>query len=239
MFGGNIWKQCIVAMLFLFAVGYFFYGHWWVGFLLLPSMFFVHKSLKRKQENKKRGEYLKAFGDFLQAVETGLIAGYSLEHVMTFARKEMERLYGKKATIVWDLKEIEKKIVLHIPLENCLRDWAMCRDLEEIKLFFGIIQVARRRGGDINPLVRQTAENINKRIEAESDIMAMLSGKYLEYRIMCLIPLGIIAFVKWGSPDYFDLLYDNPGGIVFMTICLVIYMSAIFGGQKWIEIQGL
>lgn len=236
MSGRDLWKQYIISVILLFLTGYFFYGHIWTGFLLLPFMYWIRKGCILESKEKEKRQYLKMYGEFLQGVENGLTSGYSMEHAVLTAKKELERGYGKEVSIVKELALVEKNLMLHKSIDKCLEEWSEQKGLEEMKLFSDIVASGRQRGGDMNRIIRQTAEAISGRLEAEEEIQTMLSGKYLEYRIMCVMPLGIIAYIRFGSPEYFQVLYDNLPGIIFMTICLLLYVFAIIFGKKWMKI---
>lgn len=237
--GRGVWIQHLIWVVFLFLLGYFFYGRLWTGFLLLPLMYWIGKAGNREAKGRSRRAYLKWYGEFLQSVETALSSGYSLEHAILSAKRELEETYGRENEIVKDLYQIEAKLKLHESIGKCLQEWGDKRQLEEMRLFSCIVSSARRQGGDVNVMIRRTAEAITARLETEDEIYTMLSGKYLEYRVMCIMPLAIIAYVKLGSPDYFQLLYETTAGVIFMTICLAVYLSAVWWGQKCMKIQGM
>ncbi len=237
MFRRSLWKYYGVAIGIYFLVGYFFYGHVWVGMLFFPSLYWVRKIALADIKRKNRQRYLCHYGEFLQIVETGITAGYSLEHAIVSAGKELKRGYGTKEEIVRDLMDIEKKLLLHESVDTCLAKWAEERSFEEMKLFSRIVASGRRHGGDVNRIIRQTAEAIAGRVDAEAEINTMMAGKILEYRVMCIMPLGIIMYVKMGSPDYFTLLYDNLPGIIFMTACFAVYILAVLLGRRFMGMK--
>lgn len=235
MFRRGLWKYYLIALVVCVLVGSFFYGHWTVGIIFLPILFWARKMGIENFEKKKRRQYIKLYGEFLQAVETALATGYSLEHAISSARSELERSYGTKEEIVTDLLEIERRLKLHDSIDDCLNDWAEKKGFEEMTLFSHVVTTGRHRGGDVNRIIRQTADAIAGQLEAEAEIATMLAGKYLEYRLMCVMPLGIIAYIKVGSPDYFNPLYNNLPGILFMSVGLVVYAVAILIGKRLLQ----
>lgn len=232
MFRRGLWKYYLIALTVYGLIGCFFYGHWLVGVIFLPTLFWVRKIGIESYNKKKRKQYIKLYAEFLQATETALATGYSLEHAISSARKELERSYGSREEIVEDLSEVERRLQLHDSIDDCLNDWAEKKGFEEMILFSHVVATGRRRGGDVNRIIRQTADAIAGQLEAEAEIATMLSGKYLEYRLMCVMPFGIIAYIKLGSPDYFDPLYNNLPGILFMSAGLAVYVIAILIGKR-------
>ena len=237
--GRGVWIQYLTWVAFLFLLGYFFYGRLWTGFLLLPLMYWIGKAGRKEAKGRSRREYLKWYGEFLQAVETALSSGCSMEHAILSAKRELEQTHGKENEMVKDLCQIEAKLQLQETVGHCLQEWADKMQLEEMRLFSCIVSSAGRQGGDVNVMIRRTAEAITARLETEDEIYTMLSGKYLEYRVMCIMPLGIIAYVKLGSPDYFQGLYETATGVIFMTVCLAVYLSAMWFGKKWMKVRGM
>jgi tight adherence protein B len=59
----------------------------------------------------------------------------------------------------------------------------------------------------------------------------------MEQKIMSVIPLGIILFLRLTSKDYMDVLYGNPFGVICMTICLMGYGVALFMAEKIMKVQ--
>lgn len=232
MFRNHIWVNDLLACGAMLYVGYFFYGHLWVGLLFLPLLWWVHKEFRREKQREQERIFLKSFGDFLQGIATGLSSGYSFEHAFLEAERELRRSYGTEAWIVKDLKEIRRRLKLQEPLEQCLRDWVEMRSVDEMRLFLAIVASGRRRGGNVNGMIRHTAETLAERIDVEEEIHSMLTGKILEYRVMCIMPLAIMGYVGIASPGYYEALYDNLLGIVFMTMCLGVYVLGIYLGKR-------
>lgn len=232
MFRNGVWKRYLAAVGVLFITAYLFYGRLWAVVALFPVLWWYRRELKIQEERSQLQTYMKHFGDFLQVVEVSLTTGYSLEHAVLMAAQELERTYGKTTQIVEDLQEVKRCLKLHIPIETCLEEWSNKKRIEEMKLFSQIVSTGKRRGGDMNGMIRHTADSIAKRMETEEEVRTMLAGKYFEYRVMSIMPLGILAYVRAGSPGYFDSLYNSLGGILFMTICLAMYIFAVWLGKR-------
>ena len=65
----------------------------------------------------------------------------------------------------------------------------------------------------------------------------MVAGKRMEQKIMTVVPLGIICFVKVTSPGFLDVLYGNPVGMAIMTVCMASYFAAVKMGERILSIE--
>lgn len=74
-------------------------------------------------------------------------------------------------------------------------------------------------------------------MDVEREINTILSAKKLEFKVMCVIPLGIVAYMRVSFPEFMGVLYGNAAGIFFMSLCLLVYLTAIRLGQKIITIE--
>ena len=86
-------------------------------------------------------------------------------------------------------------------------------------------------------ILSRTITLIQSRIEVETEIQVMLSAKKMEQHIMDLVPFFIIVYIQLSSPGFFDVLYHNMAGILFMSICLVLYLSAFVLSEKILAIK--
>ena len=65
----------------------------------------------------------------------------------------------------------------------------------------------------------------------------MLAAKKLEFDIMCVIPLGIILYMKLTFREFIGMLYGSLTGAAVMSLCLLLYLAAYRLGKKIIKIE--
>lgn len=65
----------------------------------------------------------------------------------------------------------------------------------------------------------------------------MVSGKRLEQRIMCLMPFGIIMYLRLTNETYISGLYGNFVGIVVMSVALLLIYAAYIWGSRLVKIE--
>ena len=101
-----LFKASVIAVL----VAFVFYNRL-LG--LIPGLFvavYVFKLQKKSYEEKQRRRILLEFKNMINAMQSSLEAGNSIERAIISAGKDMQDLYGDKSEIVKEIKNIEKKL---------------------------------------------------------------------------------------------------------------------------------
>ena len=226
--GRNDYIYLLQAVLIVTAVSYVFYDS------LIPVIIFSPYVI---YHIKKQNELIRQFRDGMQAVSFALNTGYSIENSFAEALQELVMLYGQNAVIVADFNMIVNRIRRNENLEDILDDYAASTNLDDIKYFAEIFRYAKRSGGDVIGIIKQTSHIIHEKAEVQQQIDTIITGKRLEQRVMVCMPLVITLYLRLTSPEYIDVLYGNVMGIIVMTICLLIYAAAVMLAQKITDIN--
>lgn len=227
-----------VSVIFVISVviSYTFYKSIPVSLIFLLPIYFYLKSIAKYLMKKRKSDLTIQFKEFCLSLTASLITGYSLENSIQETYKEMAQLYGKESYICKELKLIESKLKLSITIEMCFEEFANRCNVEEIKLFSEIIKIAKRTGGDIIEIVKDAADSISQKIEVEREIKIIINSKKQEQMIMNFIPIVMIIYVNATSPDMMAVLYNGVLGRVIMTVCLGLYVFAVYLGNKFSDI---
>ena len=172
------------------------------------------------------------FREFLESVNNALRAGDSPENAFREGYKEMLYEYGEDVPITKEMSRVVGGLDNRIPLETLLDDFAGRAGTEEIREFAEVFRIAKRGGGNMTEILARTAALIEERLDVENEISIMLGNRRLEQRIMDVTPFMIIFYIGMTSPGFFDVLYHNPEGVVFMTMCLLAYLSALVLSER-------
>ena len=78
---------------------------------------------------------------------------------------------------------------------------------------------------------------MQEKSDTEAEIEVLVSGKKLEQKIMCVIPLVIIAYLRLETAEFLSVLYHNPFGMFIMSICLAVYAGAYILGERIVDIS--
>ncbi len=232
-------------MLLYFAEGiilaaffaYIFYRSIMAFFILLPAIVLFFKKKRRELMRKRKTIITLQFRELMRSVISGLYAGYSVENAFIYAYRDMVMLFGKNALISKELTTMVRKLKNNVSLEELLEDLGMRSHVKDIKDFAEVFRIAKRSGGDMPAIMRQTENIISEKIEASRKIETVISSKKFEQKIMNFMPFGIILYIDVTSPGFFDLLYHNTKGILIMTMMAVIYLAAYFLAERITDIK--
>ncbi len=122
-------------------------------------------------------------------------------------------------------------------LEHVLNDFALKAKTEDITDFADIFSIAKRNGGNLTNIISNTVRIMKEKEETEKEIRVILSGRKFEQKIMCLIPFGIILYLKVSSGDLIGILYHNAAGAVIMTACLALLGISFYISRSLTDIR--
>ena len=195
------------------------------------------KCYKKVLVEKRRWQLTMEFKDAMDALSAALAAGYSMDHAMSEARKDLLLLYGRETLMTQELKDICTKLTLSRPLDELLKELGQRSGVEDILIFAQIYVTARRSGGNMVKIMKRTAGNIGEKMEVKREIRTMIAGKRMEAVCMMVVPLGILLYLNTLSPDFLQPLYQTLAGGIFMTISLLVYGVAVWWGFRIMRIQ--
>jgi len=222
---------------YIILLSYVFYENIFMALFLCPYVFFYTKSRKREKEEKDKFILTEKFKDAMQAVAFSLNVGYSIENAFAEAHKEMMVMYGEGDEIVTLFRNIVNRINRNENLEDVLLDIGNQVGIEDVIYFAEIFKYAKRSGGDLNSIIRNTTRIIKEKSDVSREINTIISGKKLEQRVMKFIPLGIVLYLKICSRDFIEPLFGNLLGVCIMTVCLVVCFIADALAKRIIKIE--
>lgn len=232
------WMFCIGKYLVLDGcISYlFFYSK--IPFLLfLPGVFLFVREEKKVFQKKREREIKQQFLDGIQMMSASLAAGYSAENALSETLKELCKVYEGDACIIREFRFMEAQISMNRNMEELLLDFGRRSAVDDICSFAEVFMTAKRSGGDLLAVIRNTVFCIRQKQETMQEIETCLAGKVLEQNIMSMIPLLILIYVKLTSPEFLEVMYGNSTGTVVMCICLAVYAAAYFWGRSIVRIE--
>ena len=126
---------------------------------------------------------------------------------------------------------------MNLTAEQVLKDMARRIRQEDVDNFVMVFATAKRTGGDSISILKNTVQMIGEKIEVEREIQTMLAAKKMEFNMMCIIPLGMVLYMRMAFPEFLIVLYGNIVGVILMSVCLVVYGLAWRLGTKMIQIE--
>ena len=213
----------------------FFYRTLWTLPLLTPAGIVFYRKRYRQKGARQREELCTQFRECILAVSTLLAAGYSVENAFLECAEDMEQMYGGDSLICRELRSIRRGLHINISLEEMLTDFGARSHCEEISQFAEVFVIAKRNGGNLADIIRNTAGLIGKKAEVRQEVDTLLAGRKMELGIMKVMPFAIMTYIAATNQGFFDPLYEGLMGRLVMTGCLLAYIGAYLIGDLLLE----
>lgn len=224
--------------IFVMAVmSYLFYHSFIPLIIFLPLIYLYFRQISRYLYDRRRNKLCRQFKDSLVSLAASLEAGCSIENAIWEAYLEISVLYSGSSYMAVELSSIYNQLKLSIPIEEAFSKLAARTDADDILTFCEILKIAKRTDGNLVSIIRSTANTIQEKFDIKREISTNINGKKFEQLIMSVMPVFIILYIKLSSPAFFEPLYGNIAGIVFVTVCLLIYGFSIYLSLKITKIE--
>lgn len=229
---GEIAVGAVVYALLSVIMAWLFYDRVLSALIFAP---FFPLFLKAVATVKKKRYVEQLTGEFMRAlisVSTSLAAGISCENAFLIAASDMEKLFGTGSAIVKELGIINTQVKMGVRLEEALHDFAKRAQIPEIYDFAVVFSVAKEKGANFSAVISSCISVMEMRRQSECEARVLIRAKQFEQRVMCVIPPGIIMYLKLSSGDFIGMLYHSPTGVAVMSLCLVVYVFAIWLSER-------
>lgn len=220
-----------------FLIAWLFYDTWLAVLLFLPFFRRTGRYIRELDIRKRQEEGRLQFRDFLNSLTASMHAGYAVENAFYEAYQELAELYGKNAFIPRELARMLRQMKLNRPSEEVLEEFGKRSGLEDAQNFASIFKIAKRSSGNLAAIMSDTAETIGKKLETQREIQVLIQEKRYEQKIMNIMPLAMILYLRLGNGEFIEILYTTMAGRVIMTACLLVYLLAYRMAEKIVNIR--
>ena len=211
--------------------------HYWdmVVFLLI---FGIMLRIEYGAERKHRKQVLMdEFGEMMLQMSALLQAGHPIEHVFGDTALHLKQVYGGKSLLCENVRIIDAKLSMNIPVETALQEFADTYGLEKMDDFAKMVSYVKRTSGDLGKIMSDTAGQISHYQRTENEIWTIISGKYKEFEIMCLTPVLMLLMVRYTAYSFVSVLYESTWGQLFLLGCLLFYLLMWWWGRSLVRIE--
>ena len=170
----SLWQQDITfkergaavgkAAALIGITAWLYYRKIWAVPALIPLGIWLYREFLKEEEKKKEQEFQKQFREMIQSLSAALNTGYSVENAFYETQKELKILYPPQARISRELLVITRKLRIHIPVEQVLGEFAEQVPSEDVKSFVTVFVTAKKSGGDMIGIIRNTTNQIGDKI---------------------------------------------------------------------------
>ena len=230
-------KALMIGGMLLFIITLLFYRSVILGICISPLLLFYMRKWEEEHIEKRKQVFQTQFCDAMQALISALSVGYSMENAMKEAKRDLSNLYRKTDLIVQEFSYMEHQARMSVPIEQAWQEFAGRIKQEDVENFATVFAIAKRSGGNALEIMRNTMQQIQDKMEVKREIETVMTEKRLEFRVMALIPMGMLGYMYLSFPDFMAVLYDNFFGRIVMTVCLGIYAIAYRIGKHIAEIE--
>lgn len=234
-------KEAVVGMtayIILDAVvSYLFFDSYTAFAVLLSGIFLFLREYRQELARRRSREMRLQFLDGMQLTAASLQAGYSVENAFHEALKELEKIYGQDTFIMKEFRHLVTQTGMNRNVEELLNSLGRRSGIDDIKSFAEVFETAKRTGGDLLAVIRNTVSCMRQRQETLAEIETCLAGKVMEQNVMSVVPILILAYVRLSSPEFLESMYGNITGTAIMTICFGLYAAAWFWGRRIVQIE--
>ncbi len=219
-------RYLIQGFLILIVFCYVFYKSFWPVLPGLPFIFVYLRKTKLRLKKQQDEKILAQFKDSITVLSGMLRSGYSVENAMKKVIKEMEDMWGIDSEIVREYRVMVSKMSINKTVEEVWKEFGKRSELDEIESFAQIFSVVKRSGGELSEVIHLAVMQIQEKSMTEEQIRVQISSRKYEQKIMNAVPIFILLYVGFSSPDLLAPMYETLIGRVIMSICLVIYITA-------------
>lgn len=231
-------KALLVLLGMLGLLSYVFYD----SLLPVPLVFFPAAAFYLKRERKKRAEarleqLKKEFLTGASLLGDYLKSGYSVENAIRGSVNELTEVWGADSAIVAEWNRMGQHMSLSMSAEEAFRDFGQRSGIEQIRDFSEIFSIVKRSGGRLDESVSAVTSLLSEQFSAEDQIRTMTAAKRYEQKIMNVMPIGILLYIKASSPDLLSVMYTTLTGRMVMTACLGLYLAAYYWAERIVAIR--
>jgi tight adherence protein B len=223
------------CILLVAGLSYFFYKSIWAVVPLSIAGILCWKRDSVKKVQKDQHKLLLQFCDMIRSVSSAMTVGYSVENAFLESYRDMLRMHGKDSMICRELEWIRRGLVMNLTLEQLLDDFGKRSRIEQIREFSAVCSITGRNGGSMTEVIRSFTELIYRQKDTREEILTQTSGRRMEQNLMNVIPFAILMYIEASNRGYFRMLYHNMTGVIVMSICLLVYMTACYLSDRILD----
>lgn len=230
-------RYILIYMAGLVLISILFFNSLIPMIFLSPAIIVLLKNKRVALKEKRQKTLRLEFKELMVSLAANMSAGYSLEKSMINSYDEMNSLFGDKCYMCQEILWMKKGLDMNVDPVELFADLGDRSGVFEIVEFAQVVSVGKKSGGDTIRIIKRMTDNITRKGDIENEIDTMVSGKRLEQRIMCLMPFGIIMYLRLTNETYISGLYGNFVGIVVMSVALLLIYAAYIWGSRLVKIE--
>ncbi len=221
----------VVALLLAGA----FYRCIWPGLFAIAGVKLYHKMVERLWREKKKRQFRLEFRDALQQMQGYMQAGRSLENAMYETGVYLEKNQPEGLlNLQW--KRMVSRLRRNGTAEQAWIEFAGQNPVEEARQFAGILSAAKRSGGSMTEMIQNAVGKIGLLIQTEEEIAGIVAASKAQMYVLEVVPIALLWYMNLSAPELSAQMYGTGVGSVVMTVCLGVYLCAVWLGSHITDI---
>jgi tight adherence protein B len=193
--------------------------------LFLPTV--ILKVVRKQRLNK----FEALFPDALDLMGYSLRAGHSVMSGLKMVADEMKDPVGP------EFSRIIEEVNFGQGIEKALHNFSTRVGSDEVKYFATSLIIQRETGGNLAELLDSVATVIRKRFRFREKVRTLSAeGRFSGYFLIA-VPFIITAALYIQSPEYSDVLYNDPFGPYIISAGLVLMAVGAYIIHKMVQID--
>ena len=233
----EVFRFSLPPFLAALLVSFVFYGSIFVfPFFFVPALILFFKRTRKNKIEKRKEELKREFLTAATLLGDYLRSGYSVENALIRSERELIAVHGADCDMAKEWRRMAEGLKLNRTVEEVFRDFSKRAGISEIRDFAEIFGIVKRGNGQLGEVISAVTAQLSEQFRAEEQITSMLASKRLELRIMDVVPMFILLYIRLVSPDLLTVMYESFAGRIVMTACLGVYLFAIFLAEKILKL---
>ncbi len=216
-------KYYSFSLLGSFIVSYIFYANIWFSVFISIIFAFIMEKKYKYYLKRKRKELVKTqFIELLPSLSTSISAGRQMGEALEEGLVVIRNTFSPESPLVIELEFMVKRLKeCREEEELLLKNFAKRVKIKDVSSFVEVYGICRETGGDMEKAIVKTSQIIMEKQSIEKEMRVLSAQKKFEGKLISIMPILVIVFLKMTSPSYLDPLYATLAGRIIMSFSLI------------------
>ncbi|MBK5245799.1 MAG: hypothetical protein JJE49_00845 [Peptostreptococcaceae bacterium] len=216
-------KYYSISLTAAFVLSYIFYSNIFISISLSPVFVYMMKKhyvfyLKNKRKEMVQNQFI----ELLQSLSASISAGRQMGEALEEGLYVMRSSYSSDSPLVIELEFMVKSIKeSREEEEHLLKDFAKRVKVRDISSFVEVYAICKGTGGDMEKAIVKTSQIIMEKLSIEKEMRVLSAQKKFEGKLISIMPILVIIFLRMTSPSYLEPLYSTLAGKIIMSFCVI------------------
>lgn len=175
-----------------------------------------------RSKKATRLEFEEGFAEALNIINGSVSAGNSLLHAIEQCGQKIEGIVGDEFKMVSQRLEIGEEV------ERVFMDSYQRLFYREYFFFIIAVLINMKGGGEVKEVISRLSKLISNARIMYRKKYAKTAEPRASIKILVMIPIGFFFFLKFLSPENFDILLNDPTGRMILYYCIASELFGLF-----------